>query len=302
MTNYAITIALMGGLCVLALAATPTPTNAGTAYLSHSSNGTCTQASPCSSMPQALAVAGLRGEVICLNKDTYGGAVVDQAVTISCGDGLWEANSPISVSTPAGSDVVIEGLVFDGTGNFGSFITTNGQGSLHLRNVRIGNFLGSSGNGLQFAPTGPATLHITDSVFYNNGGAGIMIQPTGAASTQVTIDRTHVESNSLGIVVDGTGSSGIINALIRDSVIAGTSGPGVAAKNSTVSLSRSHVVNNSSAVIANNGAAVLLGNSTIQGNGTAFAVAGGAVTFSYGNNEINANGTFGPAPTVIGLH
>ena len=75
-----------------------------------------------------------------------------------------------------------------------------------------------------------------------------------------------------------------------------------AARASTVSLDRSQVVNNNFGVIANNGGSALLTNSTIQGNGTAFAVAGGAAIFSYGNNNINANGAFGSALTVIGQH
>ena len=157
-------------------------------------------------------------------------------------------------------------------------------------------------NGLQFTPNGPAMLHITDSVFYKNGGSGILISPTASGSAQVAIDRTHIENNSLGIVVDGTSSSGITQVFIRDSVITGTNGPGVAAKAGTVSLDRSHVVNNNFGVIANNGGTVILSNSTIQGNGTALAVAGGAAIFSYGNNNINANGSFGPALTVIGQH
>jgi hypothetical protein len=158
------------------------------------------------------------------------------------------------------------------------------------------------GSGLVFEPNGPATLHITDSVFYNNAGSGILIQPTGSGSAQVAIDRTHIESNSLGIVVDRTGSRGTVSAFIRDSVIAGTNGPAVAAKASTVSIERSHVVNNNVGVLANHSGAALLSSSTIQGNGIAFATANGAVIFSYGNNNINANGAFGPAPTVIGQH
>jgi hypothetical protein len=259
-------------------------------------------------MNTALGVAGVGGEVICLDKGNYGDLFIPgirQSVTISCGDGLWEApNSIVSVNTPAGSDVVIEGLVTDGTAEplLTPAISMTGQGTLHLRRVRVGNTSGSGNHGLGFQPSGPATLHITDSVFYNNDGAGVLIQPSGSGSAQVTIDRTHFENNSLGIVVDGTSSSGTTNAFIRESVIAGTNGPGVAAKGSTVSIDRSQVVNNNFAVIANNSGSALLSNSTIQGNGTAFAVAGGAAIFSYGNNNINANGSFGSALTVIGQH
>jgi hypothetical protein len=299
------TIAIMGGICALALAAAATPAGAAVAYLSNNAGGDCSSATtPCGSMISAVTTAGTNGEVICLNKGSYGGVEITSSVTISCGDGLWEApnqNDQVIINTPAGSDVVIEGLVIDGRQALGNSITAQGQGALHLRRVRSGNNRGGT-HGLSFTPNGPATLDISDSVFYHNDGAGLFIQPTGSGSAQVTIDRTHFEKNSLGIVVDGTISSGSTQTFIRDSVITGTNGPGVAAKASTVSLDRSSVVNNNFGVIANNGGAALLSNSTIQGNGTAFAVAGGAATFSYGNNNINANGAFGLTPTVVGQH
>jgi hypothetical protein len=299
------TIAIMGGICALALAlAAATPARAGNvAFLSLTgTNPACTFTAPCSDMGDALAAAGANGEIICLNKGIYGAQNIDitQSVTISCGGGLWEAPGPnLIVGGPAGTKVVIEGLVANAVGSGSVPVSMTGQGELHLRGVRIG---GSSGSGLAFQPNGPASLHISDSFFFDNGGAAILIQPTASGNAQVTIDRTHLENSSLGIVVDGTSSSGTTNAFIRESVIAGINGPGVAAKGSTVSADRSQIVNNNFGVIANNGGSALLSYSTIQGNGTAFAVAGGAAIFSYGNNNINANGSFGSSLTVIGQH
>ena len=107
-----------------------TPASAGnTAFLSRTGTGsTCSQAAPCASMSSALTAAGTGGEVICLDKSGYGFAPIAQSVTISCGDGLWEATSaPISINTPAGSDVVIEGLVSDGAGTAGTTMHFLGQ-------------------------------------------------------------------------------------------------------------------------------------------------------------------------------
>src|SRR5206468_3274513 len=84
---------------------------AGVAYLSRAGTGnTCTSASPCSFMGAAVAAAGTGGEVICLDKGNYSNVIITQSVTVSCGDGLWEAPGTIvTVQTPAGADVVIEG-------------------------------------------------------------------------------------------------------------------------------------------------------------------------------------------------
>jgi len=99
MTKRATTIALMGGICALAFAAPATPVSAGTAFLAHNGTGsTCSQAAPCNDMGPALAVAGPNGEIICLDKGNYGDPGIAQSVTISCGDGLWEAlANPVTI-------------------------------------------------------------------------------------------------------------------------------------------------------------------------------------------------------------
>src|SRR4051794_2584942 len=99
-------------------AAAGTPVSAaGPAYLSRTGTpaSTCTQGAPCTAMSSAITVAGTGGEVVCLDKGNYGGATILNSVTISCGDALWEApGAQVAISTPAGADVVIEGLVLDG--------------------------------------------------------------------------------------------------------------------------------------------------------------------------------------------
>src|SRR5215471_10918367 len=148
MTKHGVTIAIMGGICGLVFAAAATPTSAAgnVAFLAHNGSGSaCSQVAPCADMVSAIAVAGFRGEVICLDKGLYlGGFTITQSVTISCGDGLWETpGTVLGVNTPAGSVVVIEGLVLDGSGFLGNLFM-NGQGALHLRRVRFGNNQGSS--------------------------------------------------------------------------------------------------------------------------------------------------------------
>src|SRR5215468_823170 len=120
MTKRRSTIAIIGGICALALAAAATPASAGgLAFVARGGGGvTCSGGSPCGDMNSALAVAGDGGEVICYDKADYGPAIIRHSVTISCGDGLWEVPGSgviaAFINTPAGSDVVIEGLVADG--------------------------------------------------------------------------------------------------------------------------------------------------------------------------------------------
>jgi hypothetical protein len=260
-------------------------------------------------MRQAIFVAGVNGEVICLDKSSYGNASISQPVTISCGDGLWESPlNQILINPPAGSDVVIEGLVGDGLGNNDATVVMSGQGTLHLRRVRMGNNPPSPGHAVFFKPNGPATILITDSVFYNNTGAGIMIQPTGSASVQAVITRTAFEKNNSGIVADGTMSTGKVQVQVNDSVIANNTTTGASAQSGSglavISLSNSQLTGNQTGIAASGSQAVIiLDRTTVQANtGQALSSTGGSAIYSYGNNPINDNGALGTSPTVIGLH
>src|SRR5437868_4382694 len=85
---------LAAGLVLVAFHATPAGAFGLQAYLSRTGSGTaCTLASPCASMSSAITAAGAGGgEVICLDKSNYGsGVTITFSITISCGDGLWEA-------------------------------------------------------------------------------------------------------------------------------------------------------------------------------------------------------------------
>jgi len=300
MTRRRVTIALVGGIC--ALAATATPASAATAYLSLTGSGSiCSIAAPCLSMATALSVAGSNGEVICLSKAPYGFATINTTVTISCGDGWWEAPGGVSINMPGGSEVAIEGLVADGNGIAGSPIFVIGQGTLRLRRVRAGNSFGTASYGLNFTPNGPAALHITDSVFYNNGGAGLYIKPASGVQANVYIDRTHFEKNSFGIAADGSGG-GAISGVVRDSAVSGNANTGITTFSGGTSITL--VVQNSTIAgnnfgLASSGpnAGILVTRSAINYNGTGVF----GPIFSYGDNNLNANGSDGSFAGTIGL-
>ena len=69
--------------------------------------------------------------------------------------------------------------------------TLAGHG-LTLRRARLGNTGGNGSSGLLFAPTGPAALNVSDTVFYNEtSGHGLLIQPTGAGSARAQIRTSY---------------------------------------------------------------------------------------------------------------
>lgn len=275
--------------------------------------GTCSSSSPCASMAAALTAAGPNGEVVCLDRGNYGNATITFGVTISCGAGLWiVAVSNVVITTPAGSDVVIEGLVADEAGATGSGAATisfNGQGALHVRRTRAGNATGTANAALDFRPTGPAKLFVTESDFYNMGGSGISmgihIQPASGVTADVTIERSRIENNLFGIVADGS-SGGIIRGVVRDSIVAGNKNNGI-----TVSTGSSNVVfaverttvsgNNFGLVATGANAGMLVRNSFITYNNTGLFTTASGVLLSYRDNSLNANTTDGAFSGTVGL-
>jgi hypothetical protein len=294
-----------------------TTASAATAYLSNKGTGTtCSQGTPCAAISSALSVAGLNGEVICLDKGNYGSAGISQSVTISCGYGLWEApTGAIFINTPAGADVVIEGLVSDNEGISGIIMDFIGQGSLRLRQVRLGNNPASSSHGLYFAPSGPATLTVSDSIFYNSGGSGINVRPTGSGYANVHIRNTKFERNANGLFVDGSASSIGINVNISASTATENQGNGIGAYTTaggasvTVSVKDSHISGNITnglgalgATASGAGSAVIaVGSSMITANVNGVVTGGAGQIRTHGNNQLLLNSSNGVFTSNVGL-
>jgi hypothetical protein len=290
-------------LLAFAFAVAATPASGGNvAYLSRTGSGTaCSLGSPCTSTVTAVSVAGTNGEVICLDKGNYGGVTISQSVTISCGDGLWEAIGTVSIGLPTGSDAVIEGLVDDGGGNSFGSVTMTGEGTLHLRNVRVGNFGGSNSFGLSFLPHGPATLHIANSIFYNNSGSGVLIKPLSGGSANAHLRNVRFEHNLHGLFADGT--NGVVNVNMAESAAVDNQQNGIGAfspgsASVTVSVISSQITGNLTngigALASGAGSvAVKIGNSQITGNVNGLAVGGTGQILTLGGNHLHSNSNDG---------
>lgn len=296
--HFAVAAALpcaVAALCV-------TPASAGgIGYLSRVTSGSCTEGSPCSSMTSALNVAGVGGKVVCLDKGNYGATSITQSVTISCGDGLWEARGTTTINIQAGADVAIEGLkISDNGGSNG--ISFTGQGTLHLHRVWIGNGptgFSNNSHAVNFTPSGPATLFVTDSVFYNNGSgssvsAGVYIKPASGVTANVSIERSSFEANNFGIVADGT-SGGSIRGTVKDSFVTGNRNNGITATTTSshvvLTVDNTLVTGNAFGLVAGGGAnaGMLVSRSTINGNTTGLYTNNGAAIYTYRDNRLNGN-------------
>jgi hypothetical protein len=280
--------------------------------------GFCDHPTPCRTFQGAIPKTAVGGELTCLAPGNYGGPpiTINKSITINCENTIGSNATGSSVGnfviTTAAADVVIlRGLDLDGTGAaFGStgLINFTGAGVLHVVKSKINSLLGPA-NGIRFAPSGPARLHVSDSFIANNGstatGAGILIQPTSGVTANVKIERSVIDNNRFGIIADGA-AGGTVRGLISDSSVSGNVNNGI-----TVSTSGTSVVlgidnvriagNNFGLVAGGTNAGMLVRRSFITGNATGVFTVSSGVILSYRDNSLNGNTADGLFTGAIGL-
>jgi hypothetical protein len=280
----------------------------------------CTPTNPCDTFATALGVTNPGGEINCVDNGSYGAINITQSVTIDCGGQLGAIDVSGGTITAivvnnASAVVKLRNLTINGNGSNGSGVTISDAAMVTIENCVIQNFNGPGSNGILLGATNPSQLNVSETLVVNNSsgsfGGGIVIAPSGSGSVGFVFDRIRVENNPInGIQVTGIFSTGTIKGFLRDSVVSGTPANGgisvfTNANTSLVAVSvqRSHVVGNIVGVVSSGPTSVaILSNSTVQANGTALSTSSGAAIYSYGNNDINDNGSFGSAPIVIGQH
>jgi hypothetical protein len=181
-------------------------------------------------------------------------------------------------------------------------ITFGGAGVLHVEHCAIYGFNENIAAGIELAPTGPSKLFVSDSFIADNGapivGAGILIAPSATGGVNAVLSQVHVENNTLGIKVDSTGSTGTVDLLVADSVMAGNINSNLTAITSKNRGTANVMINRSSLSASRVGlradgpsTMVGIGNSVVFGNVTAEEIANGGRAISNGNNQAVANGS-----------
>ena len=313
------TIAILGAIFVLTphAAQAQVPNRTWVAKNGLDSNP-CSRSQPCASFQHAHDVTNPGGEINCVDASEYLAVTINKSISIVCDNteaSILGASFAIVVSAGANDIITLKGLDLDGIGVGSAGIVFISGAALHVYKVQIRNFRASSGNsgGIYFQPNTYAEFYIADSTITDNGvtgqfDGGIVITPGGAGSANAFMTRVQVENNFTGISVDGTRSTGVaVNAIVRDSVVAGSGSNGIAAVASGGSASVSVLIDGSkiatnfgSGINANGAAAsgagsaiVRLGNSTVANNISGVSTTGAGVAQSFKNNHISGNLTDG---------
>jgi hypothetical protein len=169
-----------------------------------------------------------------------------------------------------------------------------------------------SSSGINFAPAAAAQLVVTDSLFTNSisnsVGGGIVVKPSGAATAVVSLERVTMANNAFGIAFDGSGSTGGIAAMIKNSTFHRNSQDGIVATTPAGGAPIGLMVENTRSV-SNNigiraigpGATIRVDGSTVMHNGTGVVASSGGAVLTYGTNKVLANGTNGAFSGSVGL-
>jgi hypothetical protein len=182
----------------------------------------CTFVQPCRAFAAAIAQTSDGGEVVVLDSAGYGPVTITQSASIIAAQGVYAG---ITVFT--GDGVAVSGV---GTRVRLSGLTINGQGGdigIHFtQGARLAvDHCVVSGLNLYgiYVQAVNSTWIVSDTTIASNASYGLI-----AEAGKGTLDRVRVENNfSVGVLVNTT-SSTLVHTLVRDSVMLGNAGHGLA--------------------------------------------------------------------------
>ena len=262
----------------------------------------------CATFAGALAKTNPGGEISVVNTGDYGVVTIDKSVNVT-NDGAGESSilSPsgmaAAIGAGAGDIISLRGLVIDGQGPGSVGIQITQASAVHVQNCVIRNFESPVlAVGILMVSAGNTKLFVSDTIIFNNGNApgsgGIVIAPQGTGSSNVILDRVHLENNVIGLRVLGSSSTADgAHVVLRDSVVSGNAGDGIVAFSDPgkapafILVQRTSSVNNTGIGINAFGprATMLLNDNTVARNGVGISASSSGQLISYGNNRVNNN-------------
>ena len=257
----------------------------------------CTRTAPCKTFAGAIAKTAPKGEINVLDPGGFGAVTITKSISI-ISDGniagvLVTSGNGITISALATDVITLRGLDFNGIGLAARGIAVLSAGAVHVENCLIRGFTQDAID----ATVGSTLVTVKDTLAQSNG-RGLFF----GASVNASLDNVRSEQNGFGVRAVGTSE-----VVVRNSVMSGNSGNGIAAVSTgrgtapIVNLTVENTIaahNGAAGVFAQgNGASVSLSNTTIANNVTGISAVSMGHVVSFGNNRIIANTTNG-APTA----
>ena len=308
-------LAIVAGLLAMLLPGAPAEAQATRTWISGVGDDAnpCSRTAPCKTFAGAISKTSAGGEINCLDPGGFGALTITKSISLLCGGSgesgvLVSGTNGITVAAGATDVVVIQGIDFEGLanpiGSGGSAGITGVQFNsglvLHIDKCVIRGF-GTWGISATSSTSG-SELDVTNSLIVDNGtgpttGGGIQINPSAAMS--FVINNTYVANNTLGISVNNPTGGTTVKGTIKNSSATGNSLAGIIATGTgnalNVMIDGTVSSNNGTNGVAATGssAVIEIGRSTVSGNTTGFKPVAPGVINTYGNNQVDGNGTNG---------
>src|SRR5262245_41738622 len=158
----------------------------------------CSRTAPCKTFAGAISKTAANGEINVLDPGSFGAVTITKSISITS-EGfeagvLASGTNGIIVNAGATDVVVLRGLDIEGFATGLDGIRFLAGGALHVEKCTINRF---TGIGVDFIPSGNASLFVKDTIV--RGSAGGAIHVGGGGTTTASIDNVRVESSSFGV-------------------------------------------------------------------------------------------------------
>jgi hypothetical protein len=275
----------------------------------------CSRTAPCKTFAGAISKTAAGGEISVLDLGGFGAVTITKSMTIDGGGGqvasvLASGTNGIVVSAPAGSTVTLRNLRIHGvagtpTGGLNGVQFLSGL-ALHIENCTI---LGFAQNGININLNSAAasSVFVTDTVV-SGTAIGIAARNAGSGKVGVSMHRTTLAQNGVGVKMDAGGGPAAIVGTVSDSLIAGN-GTGLSVVGGPsgspgMVVTRSSVVNNTMTGTLADGAGghpagMIFSDNLIAGNATGLSSVSGGSIVTYQNNSVDGNTTNGAFTSVL---
>jgi len=293
----------------LGLAPMPAQAQLARTYVSSLGSDTndCNRLTPCRTFQAAHDKTFDQGEITVLDSGGYGALMILKSISI-VNDGVGEAGVLVSggvvgIEVNARNAYVnLRGITIQGIGfGGGTGIRVDGAFALTITNCSIRNL---TNHGIDYLPSFPGTLTVSNTIIADNGGNGISAMPR-ADGVIINLTRVELYNNSqdgFGLNASQQGS-GQTHVAVVDSVAANNFQAGFASRGTAsavlhgeFNVHRSVSSNNFYGFFndVNNHMIMTVSNS-IVGMNFSGAWGGSLAVSSFGNNYSFANGPPGDA-------
>jgi hypothetical protein len=240
----------------------------------------CSRTAPCKTFAGAISKTATGGEIDCLDPGGFGAVTITKSISIICDDisnggVLVSGTNGITINDSGANNIVVvlQGLDFEGVNTGLSGVSFVSGKLLQIDECLFRNFTVA---GITFKPTtqGTSTLDVEDSTFSNNA-SGIVADGSSATGAIVgTIHGTLISSSTslTGAGISATkGTATKVVLILHDVTVSGGARDGLQATGATGEM--------------------IVGDSTITGNAKGLETISGGFLLSYGNNQVNGNGS-----------